>query len=106
LISVGTLSNPVELVSLGGDVVSTIITNNTLERLGVKLDSLVTAQVKAPRAIVQTAQAEPVCTAKRLFPRQVSQVIRGKLITEITVRIQDGTELCSVVNEESRAGSI
>ncbi len=34
--------------------------------------------------------------------RHCGQGLRGKLVTEFIVRIQDGTELCSVVTEESR----
>jgi molybdate transport system regulatory protein len=32
----------------------------------------------------------------------VSHIVRGKLTTEFIVRIADGTELCSLVTEESR----
>jgi molybdate transport system regulatory protein len=102
LLQTGDIQARVELVTLGGDKVTTVITNNSVERLGLKVGSLVTAEIKAPWVIVQTAQAEPACTAENIFPGTVTHVIEGKLITEITVRIEDGTELCSVVTEQSR----
>jgi molybdate transport system regulatory protein len=98
----GDIQSQVELVTLGGDVVSTVITNNSLERLGVKVGSLITAEAKAPWVILQKAQDRPLCTAENMLHGTVAKILRGGLTTEFTVRIQDGTELCSLVTEESR----
>ncbi len=98
----GDIQSQVKLVTIGGDVVTTVITNNSLERLGIKVGSLIAAEVKAPWVILQKGQTEPPCTAENMFHGEVTHILRGKLTTEFTVRIQDGTELCSVVTEESR----
>ncbi|MBI5570845.1 MAG: TOBE domain-containing protein [Desulfomonile tiedjei] len=98
----GDIQSQVELATVGGDAVTTIITNNSLERLGLKRGSLVVAEVKAPWVTVLKAQTRPLCSAENLFLGTVTQVRRGKLTTEFIVRIQDGTELCSLVTEESR----
>lgn len=92
----------VELVTLGGDIVTSVITINSLKRLGLKEGSLVTAEVKAPWVIVQKGDVEPLCTAENTFYGSVAQVRRGKITTECIVRVQDGTELCSLVTEKSR----
>ncbi len=98
----GDIQSQVELVTMGGDVVTTVITNNSFERLGLKPGSLITAEVKAPWVIVQKSQSRPSCTAENLFQGKVASIRRGRLTTEFIVRIPDGTELCSVVTEESR----
>jgi len=98
----GDIQSQVQLVTVGGDVVSTVITNNSLTRLGLKVGSLLAAEVKAPWVILLKAQTAPSCTAENLFRGTVTQIIRGKLTAEFVVRIHDGTELCSVVTEESR----
>ncbi len=98
----GDIQSQVELVTVGGDIVTTVITNNSLKRLGIKVGSLITAEVKAPWVILQKAKTKPLCTAENMFHGQVTQIVRGKLTTEFTVRIQDGTDLCSLVTEESR----
>jgi molybdate transport system regulatory protein len=98
----GDIQSQVELVTLGGDVVTTVITNNSLKRLGIKMGALITAEVKAPWVILQKGETKPSCTAENMFHGEVTQILRGKLTTEFTVRIQDGTELCSLVTEESR----
>jgi molybdate transport system regulatory protein len=98
----GDIQSQVDLVTLGGDVVTTVITNNSLQRLGLKVGALIAAEVKAPWVIVHKAEEIPVCTAENMFFGTVTQVLRGKLTTELIVRIRHGSELCSVVTEESR----
>lgn len=98
----GDIQSRVELITVGGDIVTAVITNNSLKRLGLKMGSLVTAEVKAPWVILQKTHIEPLSTAENIFRGTVAQIIRGTLITEFSVRMQDGTELCSVVTEESR----
>ena len=98
----GDIQSRVDVVTVGGDVVSTVITNNSLKRMGLKKGSLVTAEVKAPWLTVEKSPVAPVCTAENIFHGTVIQVVRGKLTTEFVVLIPDGTELCSLVTEESR----
>ena len=98
----GDIQSQVELVTVGGDIVTTVITNTSLKRLRLKSGSLLTAEVKAPWVIVQKSGSEPSCTAENLFQGKVTEILRGRLITEVIVRIHDGTELCSVVTEQSR----
>ncbi len=45
---------------------------------------------------------EPHSTAENLFRGTVERITHGKITAEVVVRIADGTELCSVVTEESR----
>ncbi len=97
----GDIQARVELVTMGGDIVTTMITNNSLQRLGLRVGSLVTAEVKAPWVTVQKADREPMSTAENLFRGTVVEVLRGKLTSEVIVRIHDGTNLCSVVTEHS-----
>lgn len=96
------IQSQVELVTMGGDVVSTIITNSSLKRLGLRTGSLVTAEVKAPWVVVQRSDTQPASTAENLFQGNLTRIIRGKLTSELTVRIHDCTELCSAVTEHSR----
>lgn len=98
----GDIQSQVDLVTVAGDIVTTVITNNSLKRMGLKTGSLVTAEIKAPWVVLQKARTKPLCTAENMFHGAVAKILRGKLTTEFIVRIQDGTELCSLVTEESR----
>lgn len=98
----GDIQTIVEIVSIGGNRVCSVITNDSQARLGLRSGSLVVAEVKAPWVTITKGDQEPVSTAENRFCGTVCRVVRGKVSTEIVVRIADGTELCSIVTEKSR----
>lgn len=97
----GDIQSKVEMVTVGGDTVTTVITNDSLSRLGLKEGALITAEVKAPWVILQKSDVQPESTAENRFPGTVIRIRKGKITTEYMVRIPDGTELCSVVTTEN-----
>ncbi len=101
-VRVGDVQTIVEMVSLGGARVCAVITNYSHARLGLKPGTLATAEVKAPWVMLFKGEQEPHSTAENRFCGKVSRVLRGKVTTEIVVRIPDGTELCSIITEKSK----
>lgn len=97
----GDVQAKVELVTISGDQVTTVITNHSLARLGLKEGSLIAATIKASLVVLQKGQEEPKCTAENKFRGTIEQIIQGKVATEYVVRIADGTELCSLVTSET-----
>ena len=79
------------MVTLGGDRVTTMITNDSLARLGLKVGKLITAEVKAPWVILQKGEAEPECSAENRFQGTIARIIPGRVTTEYVVQIADGT---------------
>ena len=97
----GDIQSTVAMVTVSGDRVTTIITNDSLSRLGLKKGSLITAEVKAPWVILQKSDKEPGSSADNRFWGTVVRINKGKITTEFVVRISDGTELCSIVTTEN-----
>ena len=97
----GDIQAKVEMITLSGDIVTTIITRDSLSRLGLKTGSLVTAEVKAPWVILQKSDREPESTAENRFAGNIVRINKGETTTEYVVRISDGTELCSIVSTEN-----
>jgi len=97
----GDIQAKVELITLSGDMVTTIITKDSLSRLGLKTGFLITAEVKAPWVILQKSDKEPESTAENRFLGNIVRIHKGKTTTEYVVRISDGTELCSIVSTEN-----
>lgn len=97
----GDIQSTVELTTLSGDCLQTVITNDSLNRLGLKEGSFVSAEVKAPWVIIAKESEQSLCSAENRFMGQVSRILRGKITTELVVRIADGTELCTIVTRES-----
>jgi molybdate transport system regulatory protein len=96
----GDIQTKVELVTLGGYRVTTVITNDSLARLGLKTGMLITAEVKAPWVILQKGDEQPQATAENAFRGTMARIIEGKITTEYVVHLADGTELCSVVTSD------
>lgn len=97
----GDIQSQVDLVTVGGDRVTTMITNESLERLGFKKGMLITAEVKAPQVILEKSDGEPLCSAENRFQGNIVRINRGRITTEFVVRITDGTSICSLVSSES-----
>jgi molybdate transport system regulatory protein len=96
----GDIQSKVEVVTLRGDLVTAVITNDSLARLGLKRGALITAEIKAPLVILHKTDGEPQCTAENRFRGSIARVNRGRITTEYVVDISDGTELCSLVSSE------
>jgi molybdate transport system regulatory protein len=97
----GDIQAKVEMITLSGDIVTTIITRDSLSRLGLKTGSLVTAEVKAPWVILEKSDGEPKTSAENRFVGNIVRINKGETTTEYVVRISDGTELCSIVSAEN-----
>jgi molybdate transport system regulatory protein len=97
----GDVQSLVEIISVGGYRVCAAITNHSLARLGLRRGALVMAEVKAPWVMLYKGEKEPSSTAENIFRGIVRRITRGRMTTEVVVRIQDGTELCSIITEES-----
>ena len=98
----GDVQTIVEMISLGGARICSVITNYSRTRLGLKRGTLVTAEVKAPWVMLYKGEEEPHCTAENRFFGIVGRILKGKVTTEIVVRIPDGTELCGIITSKSK----
>jgi molybdate transport system regulatory protein len=96
----GDIQARVQLVTIGGYCLTTVITNDSLARLGLRAGTLVTAEVKAPWVVLQKGGEEPECSAENKFHGTIDRIIKGKVTTEYVVKIPDGTELCSVATSD------
>jgi molybdate transport system regulatory protein len=97
----GDIQAKVEMITLSGNTITSIITRDSLSRLGLKTGSLITAEVKAPWVILQRSDREPESTAENRFAGHIARINKGETTTEYVVSIPDGTELCSVVSTEN-----
>jgi molybdate transport system regulatory protein len=97
----GDIQSRVELMTMSGCRVTTIITNDSLERLGLKAGQLITAEVKAPWVMLHRSVDAPACSADNVFSGTVEKITRGRINTEYIVRVFDGTQVCSMVTSET-----
>ncbi len=97
----GDIQARIELATIGGRVVQAIITHGSLERLGLEVGRLITAEIKAPWVILIQQEDEPRCSAENRFNGVIERIAKGKINTEYSIRLADGTEICSITSSHS-----
>lgn len=97
----GDIQTIVELATLSGLLVTTVITNDSVQRLGLKKGKLIIAEVKAPWVTLQKSDADSACTAENKFAGVIQRIKTGGVTTEYVIRLSDGTEMCSITTAES-----
>lgn len=100
----GDIQSRVELETVGGQRLATVITNSSLQRLGLKKGRLITAEVKAPWVLMQKGGTGNETSADNRFRGTVSRITRGEINSEYVMRMSDGTELCSVATSLGGSG--
>jgi molybdate transport system regulatory protein len=97
----GDVQAGVEIATPSGYRIRTVITHDSLKRLGLKPGALVTAEVKAPWVTVQRSLKDAECSADNVLGGTVERIVRGKVTAEIVARLADGTEICAIVSAPS-----
>ena len=97
----GDIQTRVEIMTIGGCIITTIITNDSLQRLGLRVGKLIPAEVKAPWVILQKMGNKIEASADNMFNGIIERISLGAINSEYVVRIDDGTEVCSIVTSES-----
>lgn len=97
----GDIQSYIEISTLDGYRVKTVITNDSVGRLGLRKGMLVTAEVKAPWVILQKSDNDPGCSAENQYAGRVERITKGRINTEYVVRISEHSELCSIITTES-----
>lgn len=101
-IRTGEIQTYVEVVSVSGNIINSIITSNSLKRIGLKCGMFTTAEVKAPWIHLCKNHSAPKCSAENMFQGTVSRIVNNRTTAEIVVLLPDGTELCAIITEKSR----
>lgn len=89
------------LTTLDGHVISSVITLDSMRRLGLKTGRLATVEVKAPWVSLHKSESEPLCSAENRLPGIITSITRGRINTECVLRIGPETDLCVVSTTDS-----
>jgi molybdate transport system regulatory protein len=101
-VRIGDVQAAIEIRSIDGQKIHSVVTKDSQSRLGLRPGCLVAVEVKAPWVILFKGTEEPTCSAENRFQGSVVRVLKGKINSEVVVRISDRTELCSILTAKSR----
>lgn len=89
------------LTTPDGHVISSVITLDSMRRLGLKTGRLATVDVKAPWVSLHKSEHEPLCSAENRLPGVITSINRGRVNTEYVLRIGPETDLCVITTTDS-----
>lgn len=97
----GTVNAEVEITMTGGDRLIAIVTEGSVQSLGLALGKPVMAFVKAPWVMVLAGEGNVKFSARNQLAGTVESVSKGAVNTEVTIKLAGGTQVCAVVTNEA-----
>jgi len=97
----GVVNSEVLLRLRGGDTVCSVITNASVEGLGLKVDQEAYALFKASSVILGRDLHAARVSARNILCGKVERVVDGPVSAEVTLRLPGGSTVTAVVTEES-----
>jgi molybdate transport system regulatory protein len=94
----GDIQSRIEMSTLEGHAIITVITNDSVTRLGLVFGKWVTAEVKAPHVILQRGDNLCACSVENRFKGVVTRITRGKINTECIITVSESLQICAVIS--------
>jgi molybdate transport system regulatory protein len=94
----GDIQTRVEMITMESYPVVTVITNESVPRLGLVPGKWIVAEVKAPMVMLQDGTSAFRGSTENRFKGTVTRITRGKINTECIVKVSDTTHICAVMS--------
>lgn len=91
----------VEVTTLSGLKVVSVITRESFQNLGLAMGMTVIATVKAPWVVLVKEDSMFKTSARNKFCGKISAVNAGQIAAEVVVDLPDGTRITSLITDES-----
>ena len=97
----GTIMSQVGLTTAAGYQLVSIITNESMEGLGVSVGRTLNATVKAPWVIISRDEAPGTTSTRNRLQGTVTRINSGDISAEVVGILDDGTSLCALITDGS-----
>ncbi len=95
-ITSGAIQSLVTLQSREDIYITAIITNDSIQRLALAINTMVCAEVKAPLVMLYDGEQKPLCSAENVLSGTLIDVKQGDFTTEYILQLSDSTEICVI----------
>lgn len=103
-ISKGAINAEVELSLDGGERIVVVVTNRSVDNLGLKEGAEAFALIKAPLVILEKGDSGLKFSARNLLPGTVKKIAHGSVNAEVAVELPGGATITSIITEGSVRG--
>lgn len=97
----GAVNAEVELTTAGGDRIVAIVTEGSVQALGLAVGQAAIAYVKAPWVMLLAGPANVKFSARNQLAGKVGALQKGAVNTEVAITLPGGTMVYSVVTNEA-----
>ena len=97
----GPVSAEVELSTSAGDRIVAVVTDASVQSLGLAVGKSAIAVVKAPSVTLVEADSGYVFTARNQLRGQVTKVTKGAVNAQVTMRTPAGTTISAIVTNDA-----
>ena len=97
----GTVSAEVEITTPGGDRIVAVVTEDSVQSLGLIVGKPAMALVKAPWVIVVTDDSGVKLSARNQLAGTVQHIEKGAINSEIGIKLVGGTLVYAVITNEA-----
>ncbi|MBS1144973.1 MAG: Molybdenum-pterin binding protein [Proteobacteria bacterium] len=97
----GAVNAEVELTLPGGDKIVAIVTEGSVQSLGLAVGKEAVAYVKAPWVMLLAGPANVKFSARNQLAGKVAKLQKGAVNTEVAITLPGGTTVFSVVTNEA-----
>jgi molybdate transport system regulatory protein len=100
-ITKGAVNAEIVLSLRGGEIIVAVITNPSIDRLGLQLGTDAFAVIKASDVMVGKGLENARLSARNILAGKVADVSEGAVNSEIAIRLPGGTILVASITKES-----
>jgi len=97
----GAVNSVVTLSLRGQDQIVSVITDNSVQRLGLEVGSEALAIVKAPSVMLSPEVDPQKISARNILKGTVSRILSGVVNDEVTIDLSGGNTVTSILTSES-----
>jgi molybdate transport system regulatory protein len=97
----GVVNSVVTLQLKGGDTVSSVITENSVKRLGLEVGKDAMAIVKASNVLLGSEIDPDALSARNILTGTISNIVPGAVNDEITIDLPGGSTVTSIITSAS-----
>jgi molybdate transport system regulatory protein len=99
-IQTGAINSVVEVALKGKDSIVSVITNNSVERLGLQPGAEVLAIVKASSVLVGRNFHKDQLSAGNILTGTVANIVTGAVNDEVTIQLAGGSTVTAIITRE------
>ena len=97
----GKVNAEIELTTAGGDKIVAVVTEGSVQSLGLVVGKSATAYVKAPWVMLLAGDGAVKISARNQLAGTVDAIQKGAVNSEVTIKLLGGSMVCAVITNEA-----